>query len=343
MRRDVGAVVGVVVIAAMAAAGWALAGEAPTDTIMGEYAGTFTPAEGAGLKAEAKVIAEGNAAYRAALLYTPAGEGAKPVRIELTGTLKDDELPLAGKVGDADWKGTLAKEQLTASAEGPKGGKFDLKRTVRKSPTEGQKPPQGAIVLLPFEEGKETNLDEWANKKWLTLPDGSMQVKGGDNRTVRKFQSFQFHAEFCVPFMPDKRGQGRGNSGVYLQDRYEIQVLDSFGLVMGGGDCGAIYGKRTSSCNPCLPPLAWQTYDITFTAPKLEDGKKVKPAMVTILLNGLAIHDNVAIEGTTGGASGKEGEPGSIRLQDHGNPMRFRNIWIVERKDEGEAKPAEPK
>jgi len=328
-------VLGVVLVAC---GGLGIAAEAPADTIMGEYAGTFTPTEGAAFKGEAKVIAEGGGAYRAVLLYTPAGEGAKQVRFELTGTLKDEELPLAGSAGGAQWKGTLAQEQLTASAEGPKGGKFDLKRAVRHSPTEGQKPPAGALVLLPYEEGKETSLDEW-DKKWLLLPDASIQVKGGDIRTKRQFAGdFQLHVEFRVPFMPDKRGQGRGNSGVYLQDRYEIQVLDSFGLVMGGGDCGAVYGQYAPTCNPCLPPLAWQTFDITFHAPRLDaDGKKVEPARVTILLNGVKIHDNVAIKGMTGAARGKEGEPGAIRLQDHGNPMRFRNIWLVELK----AKPAE--
>ena len=154
-----------------------------------------------------------------------------------------------------------------------------MKRVERKSPTLGQKPPAGAIVLLPFEEGKPTTLDHWSPKQWLCLDDGSILTRSGDIKTTEDFGIYKLHVEFRVPFMPAARGQGRGNSGVYQHGRYEIQVLDSFGLTENPGECGAIYGQKAADVNVSLPPGQWQTYDITFIAPQFDDsGKQVKGA-----------------------------------------------------------------
>ena len=234
-------------------------------------------------------------------------------------------------MNDKDWSGKIAKESL--SLESAKVGKAEMARVERKSPTLGQKPPADALVLLPFEEGKPTNINHWANKNWVCEPDGSILVKQGDNKTLREFGSYKLHVEFRVPFMPSARGQGRGNSGVYQHGRYEIQVLDSFGLAANAGDCGAIYGQKAPDVNATLPPGQWQTYDIEFAAPQFDAaGHQTKGAVVTVLHNGVKIHDAVEVKAVTGGAWGQPAKTGPIRLQDHGNPTRFRNIWIVEEK-----------
>ncbi len=137
------------------------------------------------------------------------------------------------------------------------------------------------------------------------------------------------HLEFNIPYMPDAKGQARGNSGVYLQGNYELQVLDSYGLKPQSNDCGAIYQQIIPSVNACKPPLQWQTYDITFHAAKREGDKVVKKARLTVVQNGLTIIDDKEISPTPGGVGGiKEGEDGPIMLQDHGNKVQFRNIWI---------------
>lgn len=167
--------------------------------------------------------------------------------------------------------------------------------------------------------------------KWA-LVDGAMEVRRGNIVTKDKFKDFKLHIEFRTPFMPEARGQGRGNSGVYLQGRYEIQVLDSYGLEGRDNECGGIYQVGAPMVNMCLPPLQWQTYDITFQAPRFDaSGNKTADAVVRVVHNGVTIHDRRKLPGPTGGAmDGNVAEPGGIYLQDHGNPVRFRNIWLVE-------------
>jgi hypothetical protein len=137
-----------------------------------------------------------------------------------------------------------------------------------------------------------------------------------------------------LPFKPAARGQGRGNSGVYMVDHYEVQVLDSFGLEGKDNECGGIYTQKAPLVNMCLPPLQWQTYDIEFTNAEIDSqGKKVKNARITARHNGTLIHDGVEIARPTGGGDNRpEGTPGALRLQGHGNPLQYRNIWIVEKK-----------
>lgn len=132
--------------------------------------------------------------------------------------------------------------------------------------------------------------------------------------------------------MPKETGQARGNSGVYLQDRYELQVLDSFGLKGVDNECGGIYKEASPKVNMCFPPMAWQTYDIDFTAPEFDAaGKKTKPAKVTIKHNGVVIHDGLELKSNTPGGFFKTEvpEPGSLYLQNHGDPVVFNNIWII--------------
>jgi hypothetical protein len=161
---------------------------------------------------------------------------------------------------------------------------------------------------------------------------GAMQAGGGDIVTRQKFDGrFKLHVEFRVPYMPKASGQGRGNSGVYVQGRYEVQVLDSYGLKSKNNDCGAIYEVAAPLVNACKAPTVWQSYDITFEAPKCADGKKTAPAVMTVYQNGVKIHDKVEIpvDNTRAGMGGDPCTPGPILLQDHGNPVQFRNVWLL--------------
>jgi hypothetical protein len=204
-----------------------------------------------------------------------------------------------------------------------------------KQDVKGSPPPSGAIVLF---DGK--NLDQWVSRNdpkkpapWKLVEGGAAQAGGGDITTREKFDGhFKLHVEFRVPYMPKATGQARGNSGVYLQGRYEVQVLDSYGLDSKDNDCGAIYGVAKPLVNACKAPTVWQSYDIDFTAPKFADGKKAEPARISVVHNGVKIHDDVKIttDNTTAGLGGDPSKPGPILLQDHGNPVQFRNVWLVQ-------------
>lgn len=234
--------------------------------------------------------------------------------------------------GGGRWTGTATSEKLVAKLEGGRGDSCELKRLERDSPALGKKPPRGAVVLLPLAEGPPS-LKEWENPNWTALADGSMRCGKGDNRTRRKFGDVQLHLEFMIPYEPDGQGQGRGNSGVYLQDRYEIQVLDSFGLPPMDNGCGGIYKVAIPRVNASLPPLKWQTYDVAFRAPRMDArGNITKHARVTVEHNGVLIHDDVEIPAPTGGAvSEQPAAAAPLRLQDHGHAVWYRNIWLVEK------------
>ncbi len=194
--------------------------------------------------------------------------------------------------------------------------------------TLGAKPPEGAVTLFNGE-----SLSGWVGRNGKTpaawpVADGVMTVRGGDIMTTARFGNFQLHVEFNVPYMPKAKGQGRGNSGVYLGGIHELQVLDSYGLKLQDNDCGAIYKQIVPAVNACKPPLQWQTYDVTFHKAVVEDGKVVKKARLTVIQNGLTIIDNAEISPTPGGIDLKAGDDGPILLQDHGNAVEYRNIWI---------------
>ena len=198
-----------------------------------------------------------------------------------------------------------------------------LKRIERTSPTLGTKPPEGAVVLF---DGTKT--DAW--KKARMTPEGLLMQGATSNQ---QFGDFTAHVEFRTPFQPKARGQGRGNSGFYAQGRYEVQVLDSFGLKGEHNECGGIYSVRAPDVNMCLPPLQWQTFDVEFTAARFDPaGKKTKNARLTVKHNGVVVHNDAEADHSTAAAEFPEGpSPGPVVLQDHGNPVRYRNVWIVTR------------
>lgn len=160
------------------------------------------------------------------------------------------------------------------------------------------------------------------------VQDGYMEVRGGDLRTKKEFGDCQLHIEFWLPDMGDAKGQARANSGVYMMNAYEVQVLDSYGLVSASGDCGGLYSYAPPMVNACRPPEKWQSFDIFLRAPRFDDqGKKIANAVITVLHNGVLIHSCFELPGATPGG-GDEAKVGPIRLQDHGCPVRYRNIWI---------------
>jgi len=220
----------------------------------------------------------------------------------------------------------------TAKVHGDKmNGEFDgkpfrLNKTIRKSPTLGQKPPEGALVLFDGSSKKEWSRG-MINEKFTTL------MPKGDLVTRRQFNNYSIHLEFMLPYQPDYRSQDRGNSGFYQVHDYEIQILDSFAMDGAHNECGGIYSHKGSDLNMCLPPLVWQTFDVEFTNAVSKNGKKVRDAVITVRHNGVLIHDKFEIPGKSkyGARGSPEGAPGPIKLQDHREPLQFRNVWIVPR------------
>ncbi len=313
--------------------------------LQGEYVGQI---EG-GAKLGCQVIALGQGAFQA-IVYPgglPGDGWDGKNKILMDGRMDGDEVVFEPAGGNKKYLGKSPEEFSATRQFPPEGHKeycaaisgeamtgktddskaFELKKTSRKSPTMGQEPPADAIVLF---DG--TNKDEW-NGGRLDEETKLLNTDGKDMRTKRNFNNYVMHLEFMLPFRPDARGQGRGNSGFYQVDHYEMQILDSFGLEGLDNECGGIYKKAIPKVNMCFPPLVWQTFDVDFTnAVRDENGNKTKNAVMSVKHNGVVIYENQEINGPTGGhRNDPEGTPGPIKLQGHGNPLQFRNIWIVEK------------
>jgi len=321
--------------------------EQAVDPYMGDWQGRWRTNDASDSGSlVAQVLALGKGIYRVKLLEE-FDQRIPPIAV-FEGQLKDGRLSFSGNTNyqnfDLEIQATIETGKFTGTFKGKDAGgqqvsgTFELEKTVRLSPSLEAKPPRGAIVLF---DGK--NFNQWeriggeAGKKevrWKLLPGGAMEVAPGSGSIVtkKKFKDFELHLEFRTPFMPDARGQGRGNSGVYLQNRYEIQVLDSYGLEGLDNECGGIYTVAAPLVNMCAPPMQWQTYDVTFRAPRFDSaGNKTKDAYVTVAHNGVTIISQKQIPGPTGGAlDSNVNQPGGIYLQDHGNRVQYRNIWLVE-------------
>lgn len=286
----------------------------------GEYAGEVN-VNGTLTRYGAQIVALGGGKFRG--VGYPGGlpgDGYLGGEIlEGAADLKDGEVAFSE---NPDAKAIIRNSEIviTTSNGDPLG---TLKKVDRESPTLGAKPPADAIVLF---DGKSA--DKFPGAK---LSDDGLLIQGATSQET--FQNATLHLEFLLSYMPTAKGQARANSGCYLQGRYEVQILDSFGLEGRNNECGGIYSLKSPTVNMCYPPLTWQTYDIDFTAAKFDaDGKKTADARLTVKHNGVVIHKDVAVPKSTTAAPLAEGPtPGPLYLQDHGNPVRFRNIWLVKK------------
>jgi 3-keto-disaccharide hydrolase len=322
-----------VLLSSCAPSGTATRGEGgPLDPVMGDWQGHRVTSGGQVIPLAVQAIALGEKKYRFVV------QTAFDVRDTLSAMTFDGELDGSRLVvpDNPEWSIALENGSVSGRTNRPEAEHFELKHIVRLSPNLGARPPESAIVLF---DG--TSLAGWERRDvkqrqtpvgW-SIKEGVMEVVPGtgDILTKQKFTDFQLHVEFRTPFMPSARGQARGNSGVYLQGRYEVQVLDSYGLKGEDNECGGIYKVGAPRVNMCAPPGQWQSYDVTFHAPRFDqEGKKVKDAVVTVVHNGVVIHQDLLIPGPTGGAIEEDLKlPAGILLQDHGNLVQYRNIWLV--------------
>ncbi|MHC4693596.1 MAG: 3-keto-disaccharide hydrolase [Planctomycetota bacterium] len=311
------------------------------DPFMGDWQGTWRLDDGSESgTVVAQVIALGDGKYRAKFLDEFEVSVRIPAIAVLEGQLQEGKVRFAGpgRSGDFDFtlQTVLEGQRFAGTFQGQDfSGSLAMEKVIRLSSTLGEAPPAKAIVLFNGE-----NLDEWkysGNKpgpvQWKIV-DGAMEVTTGTGSIIskKKFGDIKLHLEFRTPFMPKARGQGRGNSGVYLQGRYEVQVLDSYGLEGRDNECGGIYSVSQPLVNMCAPPMQWQTYDITFRSAHIDStGKVIEAAHMTVEHNGETIHEKAKVSrATTAAPGGDITKRGGIYLQDHGNPVQYRNIWVVE-------------
>jgi len=212
----------------------------------------------------------------------------------------------------------------------PAGGGGPSQRKDAASSGAMRTPPPDAVILFDGKDLSKWQRPDGQPAAW-TVADGVMTVSRGNIVTKETFGDAWIHVEFMEPDMPNARGQEKGNSGVYVQARYEIQVLDSYGIkVPGRGDCGAIYGQYAPLVNANKPPLQWQTFDIIFRAPRVDaSGKVLEQGRMTVLQNDMVIHNNVELLGPTAGGDPNVAAPGPLLLQDHGHALKYRNVWLV--------------
>ncbi|MDB5309850.1 MAG: hypothetical protein JWO38_4052 [Gemmataceae bacterium] len=292
----------------------------PDFAIQGEYQGES--GSDAKQKTGAQVVAKGGGEFDVRVLTGGLPGDGWDGKTQLKATAKRDESGAITITGP-NTTGTIAAGKLTLKQG--KSPEVTLAKVERKSKTLGAKPPEGAVVLFGG-PGDEKN---WNGGKLVELSDGKFLNMG--IKSKQAFGAFKAHVEFRTPWMPNSSGQGRGNSGVYLQDRYELQVLDSFGLKGENNECGGFYTLHKPSVNMCYPPLSWQTYDIEFTPAAFDpDGKKTKNARATVFHNGVKIQDDVELKGPTGGGQEEKPTPGPFQFQNHGDPLAYNNVWVIE-------------
>jgi hypothetical protein len=227
---------------------------------------------------------------------------------------------------------------LTAlNAQKPEETEDWSKKPQVVTPGKGTLPPSDAIVLY----ANSGDVTKWEGEdgtpvKWIADEDLTVVPKSTGIRTIQAFGDVQLHIEWRAPMEVVGDGQGRGNSGIFLMGLYELQVLDSYeNETYYNGQAGSIYKQHIPLVNACRPPGTWQSYDVIFTAPRFtEEGSLESPAYITVLHNGVLIQNHVALKGPTAfiGKPVYKAHPGKLplSLQEHGNPVSYRNIWIRE-------------
>ncbi|TWT80931.1 Histone H1-like nucleoprotein HC2 [Planctomycetes bacterium CA13] len=291
----------------------------PSYPLMGEFAGEIKLGDAEPQTVAIQIRPLGKNAFQAIQFAggLPGQENWQGEPVELIGRRSEGFVVLSG----GPYVLIVEKNGCTViDRKGDRIGK--LSRVTRHSPTLGAPAPKDAIVLF---DG--TSTDQFTAAQMTK--EGLLQ----QGATIKPMlHDFNLHVEFMLPYMPEADGQSRGNSGIYLQSRYECQILDSFGTLPVFNGLGALYRFRTPDLNMCLPPLVWQTYDIQFTAARwAADQTKIRGAHVTSWVNGVKVQDNIEVPSQTG--SGKVEEPTLLPtlIQDHGDPVRFRNVWVVDR------------
>ena len=283
--------------------------------IQGEYTGDLTE-DGKPVKFGIQVIAVSPGKFHAVAHRggLPGDGWDKGKKVEADGQTKDGLTSFPKFLGSAAIKDGV---MTVSDSAGAKVGA--LKRIVRQSPTQGAKPPEGALVLFDGSSAEHFPGAKMTDDKLLTVPATSKQLFAKD---------FTLHIEFRIPY------RSHGNSGVYLQGSYELQLLQSFGKTAGKGDCAAIYGIRAPDPNMSYPPLSWQTFDVDYTVPRFDnEGKVVKNPIVTVRHNGVIIHENIELpDKPTGGGRPLSPKGGPLFPQPYNTPVHFRNIWVVEKK-----------
>ncbi len=337
---------------------------------MGDWQGRRKLANGREIPVAAQIICWGRKGYQANILEKFNQPVGTPALVKLVGRKEGDKIVFDEQlkkgnldqkkdkliIESSEWRAELTKDRFIGKNTGTDKSTFEMKEIERKSPELDKKPPKGAVVLFDSK-----NIDEWAsvkkiksnkkNKKgkaikisvkdpdaevkWEILDNGAFRIQDKKATSIaskKDFGDVRLHIEFRTPFMPDSTGQKRGNSGIYFHGKYEVQILDSYGLEGEWNECGGIYKVARPAINMCAPPMQWQTYDVIFKAPKFdENDEKIKNARITVEHNGVKIHDDIELPKATQAAiSGPEAPKGPIYLQNHGNPVQFRNIWIVE-------------
>ncbi len=313
----------------------------PDFLVQGEYVGKV----GGELPVGIQVIAVGKHQFLG-VLYPGGlpGAGWEERRVfHFQGETRDGATPFHGVHGERlmytnhDFQGLISDNVITGQASMFRNRFQDvtllLSKVHRKSPTLHAKPPKGALVLF---DG--SSVKEWEAGR---LVDGDLLGEGTISK--RRFGSLQIHLEFRCPFAPLRRGMHRGNSGLYVKQEWEVQIIDSFGWhhenrkferLSKFGRCAGIHEMAGPRINMSFPPLAWQTYDIDFAMAVFDgQGNKTAPAMMSVRHNGVLVHDQFVLPAVSPGvdlSKSKERDTGPLHLQDHGNPVRFRNIWIME-------------
>lgn len=294
------------------------------DPFTGDYQGRWSEEEDIDPEVWAQVIPLGRDRYRIRIT------AALPMRVA---PQLDVEAEAKGGViefGDRRLFGRIENGTITGGQGRVKT--FAMTRVERPSPTLGLAPPEGAVVLF---DG--TSLDAWQEAKGWSIIEGGVLQQDADSDNLKSRESFKdcvMHIEFRLPYLPRMRGQQRGNSGVFLQDTYEVQVLDSYGLEGYNNECGAIYKVAAPKVNACAPPLQWQTYDIEFRSARFDgEGNLTALPTMTVRHNGVLIHNVQEIPWLTGWKEKDRLAPHPaealpIRLQAHNNPMQWRNIWV---------------
>ncbi|MEW2150382.1 family 16 glycoside hydrolase [Streptomyces albidoflavus] len=255
--------------------------------------------------------------------------GTKTVSLHVNG----EKVRQAELASTTDWKTWRTATEKVELREG--------RNTVAYSYDDGDSGHVNLDMIAVHPEGARIPLFDGTGQAAWQHPDGrtpewpvsggEMEIAGGDLRTKQGFQDFRAHVEFWLPELPpDVTGQDRANSGVYLQERYEVQILDSYGdTTLADDEAGAIYTKKAPDVNAATAPKTWQTYDITFRAARYDaSGEKTEDARITVVWNGVTVHDDVAVDGPTGGGAAEDPTAGALRLQDHGSKIRYRNVWV---------------